>query len=194
LFGLTDQVLTREFLLAGGDFAVSVVVVDEHFLFGHVEFSLFDLGFSGVPWVQFKLLSHFLDNAIFFEVLVLNRQVLLVFFLILLVGYGTVDETIFTAFVVLEGFVADLFFSVDETVLYSVVPEVEFAGVAINLDKFLPVLRTCVLTVGFKMFDQFEFVWETSSYDQLINPILVVRSDFFGDYSAVVLIQGDLFN
>ena len=65
---------------------------------------------------------------------------------------------------------------------------------AVDLNKFLPVLRTSVLTIRFKMFDQFEFIRETSSNHQLINPILVIRPDFFSDNSAIVLVQGDLLN
>ena len=114
-------------MLVRGDFTVSVVVVDENFLLRHVELGLFDLGFGWVPRVQLELLSHFLDYAIFFKVLVFNHEVLLVFLLILFVGNGAVDETIFTSFVVFESLMTNLFFSVDEAVFYSVVPEVEFA-------------------------------------------------------------------
>jgi hypothetical protein len=69
-----------------------------------------------------------------------------------------------------------------------VVVEPKLAGLAVNLDEFLPVVR---LFIGLVMFNQFELIGEPASDEEFVNPIGIVTTDFFCDQPLVVFVKCD---
>ena len=102
-------------------------------------------------------------------------------------GHTSVDKFVFTALIVLEGLAANLFLTVDEAITHTMMVEIKFTGVAVDLDHFLPM----GLAHGFEVLNQLELVWETASHNQLVFTVGVVGADFLSDNTAVVLVQSD---
>jgi len=69
--GLTNQVVSFEFLVVGSYFSILVVIIDEYKLFFKVKLSFLDLRCSWKSLVELKLLSHLADFDLFSEMVLL---------------------------------------------------------------------------------------------------------------------------
>jgi hypothetical protein len=56
-------------------------------------------------------------------------------------GNTPVDELVLTALVSLKGFAADLFLTIYQAILVTMMIEVNFADTSVNLDDLLPIVR-----------------------------------------------------
>ncbi len=83
-----------------------------------------------------------------------------------------------------------MFLTVDESVLVSMVVEVNLSVQSIDLNKFLPV---CCFIAGLVVLDEFELVGEASADDQFVLPTLVERPNLFCNHSLIVFVDGDAF-
>jgi len=72
--------------------------------------------------------------------------------------------------------VTNLFFSVDEAILVSVMVEVNLSVLIINLNQFLPMIGILGALI---MFNCLELIRKSSSKEKLISSELEERSDFF---------------
>lgn len=164
-----------------GNFALLVVVEKEYLLLSHVKLSFADLTFFVLSRVKAELLSHLLDGHVFFHPVVKQNEVVLASSATAALGlksYTSVAHVVFSSFVALKGLPADVLLSVDEAIVVSVMVEIKFSVLSINLHKLLPVVR-----VGrtFIVLNQFELVGEPSSESKLVFPAGVVGPDFFND-------------
>jgi len=64
-------------------------------------------------------------------------------------SYTSINESVLSVLIAFKGFSADILLSVDQTILVSVMVEVKFSILAINLNKLFPVIANCRALVVF---------------------------------------------
>jgi hypothetical protein len=127
-----------------GNFALLVVVEKEYLLLSHVKLSFADLTFFVLSRVKAELLSHLLDGHVFFHPVVKQNEVVLASSATAALGLKSdtsVAHVVFSSFVALKGLPADVLLSVDEAIVVSMMVEIKFSVLPINLHKLLPVVR-----------------------------------------------------
>jgi len=103
---MTDEIVAIPLFVACRNLTLLVVVVDENLLLMDVKLSLLDLISCGKIWVQFKLLSHLVDQDMSTIVVLLNLERLRC--QQIWVGresHTTVDQLVWPIFVFLNNFV-----------------------------------------------------------------------------------------
>lgn len=186
---LTQEIISVDFLWLSEDLALLVMIVDVNLVLVDHELSFSNLLFWRLVWIELELLCHFLDKVVLEILFVVDNELRLVNFLI--VSYTSVDQSIFSALESLKDLLTDVFLSIDESILISVVIEVNLSPSVINLDHFLPVV---VLLRRLVVLNCLELIWESSSKDELISSVLEVRSHFFDDKLFVVFVHGYSLN
>lgn len=167
------------------------MIVDEDPLHCYIEFSLFNLVGGRKVRVQFELLSHFVDHNVSTIVVLFNFEGnILHFFRVRGEGNTAVDQLVGAVLVLLYDLILLIkeLLSQDKAILLSVMIEIEFSVAAVDSYHLLPVV---VLQGALVMLDQLELVREASTNDELILTAGVVRSNFIGNQSLVVLVEGD---
>jgi hypothetical protein len=70
-------------------------------------------------------------------------------------SYTSIDHSIFSTLVALEGLTANVLLAIDETIVVPVMIEIYFSILTINLDEFFPIVR---MSRTFIVLYKFEFV------------------------------------
>ena len=108
-----------------------------------------------------------------------------------IVSYTIINQSIWMSRKLLKDFLTNLFFSINQVVMNSMVIEPHLTILIINLNQFLHI----ILFFGWSiMLYCFEHVWKSSSHEQLVSSIPVVISDLSGNDSFVIFINGHLLN
>jgi len=147
----------------GSDLTHAIVEVDVDLVLFQIKLSFAHLVFRWQGRVQFVLACHFFNHAFgFTKMLVFEIQNHALIFLsgVRQKANASVDEMIISVFVVFESLLANLLFTVDNTILVTMVIVEQLTVLCVNLDELAQVeasLRT------FMILDQFELIWESSS-------------------------------
>ena len=99
-----------------------------------------------------------------------------------------IDQFVFAALVALEGLAPDLLLTIDQAILVSMVIEVNLPHTPVDLDDFLPVVRSWGALI---MFNKFELVGESPSKNEVILTVLIVASYFLNNQPFIVLKYSD---
>ena len=166
--------------------------------FFKVELSFLNLGLCWIPRVQVEFLSHFENfdsfflilSFIFVHMIFFECKSLLIRRSCRIKSNTSVCQSVLTSFIILKCFASNLFLSVNQSILYSVMVEVQFASETIDLNHFLPV----TWSQSFVMLNHFKFIWKSSTDNKLIFSIGIVASDLFGKYSSIVFKESNSSN
>lgn len=117
------------------------MIIYQHKVFFYVEFSFPDLFFSWPIRIKLKLLSHFLDTVFFLIMFIINKKVhSLVHQFIRVICDASIDKPVFPTLKSFKSFFAYLFFSINQTVFYSVMIKVNLSVLIIFLNQFFPIV------------------------------------------------------
>ena len=111
------------------------MIINVDSVFSNVELSLSNLLGCWLVRVKFKLLSHLINVVLPLIYLILDELMLL--FINSdggIISNRSVNKFVFSSLELFEGFSSNLFLSVDETILVSVVIEVDLSVMIVNLN------------------------------------------------------------
>jgi len=139
-FVMFQEVFRVELLLFGCDLALPVMVKDEYASFFEIELSLHYLTLGVLIGIEREFLGHLLNVDHGFEMVIVQNKAL--------PGASrthvwvkcntSVDHAVFPVLVAFNCLAADIFLPVNKMVLVSMVVEVEFSVLAVDLDQLFP--------------------------------------------------------
>ena len=141
--GVADQIISVPLLGTGSDLALSVVIVDKHLLQKDVKLSLLDLVGSWQIWIKVEFLGHLVDLNLLVVVVFAKSERLSVQISSWRESHRSVDELVWPVFVLLNNLVlvtSEELFTENQTVLLTMMVEVELSIAAVNLDELLPMV------------------------------------------------------
>jgi len=140
--GVSSDVFFSNLIWFSVDLTLVVVVRDRDILFFIIENGLLDLGRGWFRVVKFVFTGHFLNVVVFVVILVRDIRMLIdIDFNIWIESNTSIDKLVLSIFILFEVLLSNLFFSVDQAILNSVMVEPDFSVSVINLYQFLPVVE-----------------------------------------------------
>ena len=128
-------------------------------------------------WIKFEFLGHFLNFDFFIKIIVLNYRVTTIKFIkFFRISDTSVNKLIWSVLVSFKSLMTNLFFSVNQTILISVMIKVHFSKLVIYLNQFFPMI--CMFRT-FIVLNCFKFIRKPPSKKKFISSKLKERPDFF---------------
>ena len=130
------------------------MVVNNNFISFKIKHSFSHLFLCRSSWIKFEFLSHFLNFYFFIKIIVFNYRITTSKIIkFLRIGDTSVNELIWSVLVSFKSLMTNLFFSVNQTILISVMIKVHFSKLVIYLNQFFPMIcmfRTFIVLNCFK--------------------------------------------